>query len=102
MLGPAPAGVQQLQDLFTRFLNISIGLAFIVLTVVLVIAGIKFLTSGGEPKAIQSAGQTVTWAILGILFLALAWLILKLIGAFTGVDVTNFCIGFPGVPTACS
>lgn len=96
-----PAGVSQLQNLFERIIQLVVGGAFIVLVVVLIMAGIKFLTSGGEPKAIQSASMTVTWALLGILFLGLAWLILRLIEAFTGVPVTKFCLGFPGAPTNC-
>ena len=91
---PGPAGVIQLQELFKRVINLSVGLAFIILTVILLLAGIKFITSGGEPKALASASQAITWALLGILWLILAWLILQLIGVFTGVDVLNFCIGF--------
>lgn len=96
-----PAGVLQLQDLVQRIINLSIEAAFIILTIMLVVAGIKFLTSGGEPKAISSASGTITWALLGMLFLAIGWLILLLIKAFTGVDVTHFCLGFPGAPTNC-
>ena len=98
---PGPAGVLQLQQLIVRVINLSVGLAFIALTVVLVYAGIRFLTSGGDSKVLATQSNTVTWALLGILFLALAWLILKLIAVFTGVDITNFCIGFPGAPTGC-
>ncbi len=100
-LGDGPAGVLQLQELVRRIINISVGLGFMFVAVMLVVAGIKYLTSGGEPKALGSAAGTVTWALLGALFLALAWIILLLIRALTGVDVLNFCIGFPGVTTAC-
>lgn len=95
-MGPEPAGVVQLQQIITRIINLAIAGAFIAVLIMLIVAGIKFLTSGGESKPIQSASQTITWALLGIIFLALAWLILKLISAFTGVDLTRFCIGFPG------
>ncbi len=90
-----PAGIVQINELVRRIVNLSIGAAFIALTVVLIIAGIKYLTSGGEPKPLQSANSTITWALLGIVFLVIAWLILRLIEAFTGVKVTQFCIGFP-------
>jgi hypothetical protein len=97
-LGPGASGPIQLQQLLTRIINLAGPAAFIVLTVMLVVAGIKFLTSGGDPKAIGSASQTATWAILGIIFLVLAWLILLLIEAATGVKVSIFCIGIPGGP----
>lgn len=93
-MGPGPAGLTQLQELFARIINLSVGLSFIALTGVLLYAGIRFLTSGGEPNNIKAASQAVTWGLLGILFLVLAWLILKLIEVFTGVPVTKFCLGF--------
>lgn len=86
------AGLQQIEDVFRSVISAVVGLGFIAMLVMLVMAGIKYLTSGGEPKAIQSAHYTITWALLGILFLAVAWLILQLIKAFTGIDVTSFDI----------
>lgn len=92
---PVPAlGINQLEQIMLRLISLIVPIAFIILTIVLLWAGITYLTSGGESKQIQKAGQIVTWALLGILFLALAWLILLLIKAFTGVDVTNFGIKY--------
>mgnify|MGYP001607983188 CR=1 FL=1 len=91
-MGPPEAGLTQIEDTFKNAISVSVGLAFVALVVVLIWAGIKFLTSGGEAKALQSATQTVTWALLGILFLAIAWLVLLLIKIFTGIDVTTFNI----------
>lgn len=93
-LGPGPAGVQDLQRILERLPNVGVALAFIALTGVLVWAGIKFLTSGGDAKQVQSAYDIVTWAVLGVFFLAVAWLVLLLIENFTGVEITKFCIGF--------
>ena len=98
-LGPGPANLTTLQDLLVRLLNLAVPAAFIVMTIVIVVASIKFLTSGGDSKMISSASASVTWALLGILFLVIAGLILRLIEAFTGVPVTKFTICFPG--TVC-
>lgn len=89
-----PAGLPQLQSLIDRFISISVPLAFVVLVIMLSIAGFKYLTSGGDPKGLGSASGTITWALLGMLFLVIIWLVLQLIQAFTGVNVTNFCLGF--------
>lgn len=90
--GPCPAGLKQIEDIFVNVISVIVGLGFIAMLVMLVMAGIKYLTSGGEPKAIQSAHQTVTWALLGVVLMAIAWLILQLIKNFTGIDVTMFNI----------
>ncbi|KKR80781.1 MAG: hypothetical protein UU73_C0002G0098 [Candidatus Daviesbacteria bacterium GW2011_GWA1_41_61] len=94
-------GILQLQKLLQQLIGMIVPLAFIALTVMLVWGGIKYITSGGDSKALSSANATVTWALLGILFLVIAWLVLRLIEAFTGVQVTQFCLGFPGAETFC-
>jgi len=93
-----PAGIPQLEYLFSRVVCVSVPLGFTALLVILVWAGIKYLTSAGEPKAVQSAHQTVTWGLLGVVFLAIAWLILQLIQNFTGIEITKFSVAsLPGV-----
>lgn len=96
--GGGPAGIPLLEYTFARVVCVTVPLGYIALLVVLVIAGLKYLTSGGEAKAVQAAHQTVTWGLLGVLFLAIAWLILQLIQTFTGVEVTKFTVSsLPGV-----
>ncbi len=97
-MSPGPAGIPQLEYLFSRIICIIVPLGFTALLVILVWAGIKYLTSAGEPKAVQSAHQTVTWGLLGVVFLAIAWLILQLIQNFTGIEVAKFTLSsLPGV-----
>lgn len=91
-MGPDAAGLQEIEDIVRNIVSVVVGLGFIASLSLLVWAGIKYLTSGGEPKAVQAAHQVTTWALLGILFLAVTWLILQLIQAFTGVNVTTFNI----------
>lgn len=89
-LGPDAAGLTQIEQVFSSVISVIAGLGFVALLVMVILAGFKYLTSGGEPKAVQQAHQTITWALLGVVFMAIAWLILQLIYAFTGVDVTKF------------
>lgn len=56
------------------------------------IGGFKYLTSGGDPKALEGAKGTLTHAILGLIVLVFAFLILVIIQAVTGVNVTQFRI----------
>ncbi|HCE31426.1 hypothetical protein A2778_02135 [Candidatus Daviesbacteria bacterium RIFCSPHIGHO2_01_FULL_40_24] len=100
--GPCPAGLSEIEQVVANVISVIVGLGFITMLVMLIFAGIKYLTSGGEPKALQAAHMTVTWALLGIFFLALAWLALQLIANLTGIDVTVFNIkalcGGTGLP----
>lgn len=91
--GTCAAGLNQIENIFGRVIFLFVAMSFIAVLVVLIWAGIKFITSGGEAKALDQARSAATWAFLGVLFLALAWLILKLIAAFTGIDaLTSFDI----------
>lgn len=90
--GPDAAGLDQIEQVVANVISVMVGLGFIAMLVMLIMAGIKYLTSAGEPKAVQSAHNTVTWALLGVVFMAIAWLILQLIKVFTGIDVTIFNI----------
>lgn len=102
-LGPGPSGVLQLQQLMLRLINISTNLAFFTTAAMLIWAGYKFIASSGEAKPLQEAWSITTWSLLGLAFLVIAWLILRLIESFTGVPVSSaFCLGFPGGPTNCS
>ncbi|MBI2338249.1 hypothetical protein HYU95_03645 [Candidatus Daviesbacteria bacterium] len=91
-MNPDPAGLDQIQQMVGNVISVIVYLGFIAMLVFVLWAGIKYLTSGGEPKAIQAAHYTLTWAILGLFFMVIAWLILQLIAGFTGIDITVFNI----------
>jgi len=84
--------IQGLECIVKTILNLAVRLAGIALFIILIIGGFKHLTSGGDPKAAESAQKTITYAILGLALLLGAWLILLFVKEFTGVDVTQFTI----------
>ncbi len=88
-------GVFQLryfECVFGNVVNVVLGLAGIVLFIMLLLGGFSYITSGGDPKKVESARNTLTYAIGGVIFIALAYLILKFIEVFTGAPVTEFKI----------
>lgn len=87
-----PAQLSNLEVVFKNVVNVILGFAGIAFFVLLLIGGFKYLTSGGDPKAVEGAKKTITYAIGGLLVIVLSFLILKLIQAITGVDVTQFKI----------
>lgn len=80
------------EAIFSRILSIIVSLAVLALFVMLVIGGFKYLTSAGDQKKTAGAQATMTHAIAGIALMAIAFLIFKIIQAFTGVDITTFTI----------
>ncbi len=97
-MGPDPAGLDQIEGIVANVISVIVGLGFIAMLVLIITAGFKYLTSGGEPKAIQSAHYTLSWALLGLVFFAVAWVILILISVFTGISTLTFF----NIKTLCS
>ncbi|MBI4039491.1 hypothetical protein HY388_01525 [Candidatus Daviesbacteria bacterium] len=90
--GNQPAQLKDLEVVFANIINVAVALAIIALLVTIVMAGFKYLTSAGDPKATQQAGQALTFAFVGMTLFILAWFILLLVKQITGVDVTIFKI----------
>ena len=86
------AKIQGFECIVQIILNLAVRLAGIAVFVMLLVGGFKYLTSGGDSKATESARNTITYAIFGLALLLGGWLILLFIKEFTGVDVTQFVI----------
>lgn len=87
-----PAQLSDLTTVFDNAVSALLALGGIVLFLMLIAGGFRYLTSGGDPKAVEGAQKTLTYAIGGIVMLAGSFIILKMISNFTGADVTNFVI----------
>jgi hypothetical protein len=84
--GDKAAKISDFEAIFENILKITAEIAIIVLFLALVGAGLKYLTSGGDPKATESAQHSLTNAILGILFFSVIWLLFSFIGQFLGIQ----------------
>lgn len=82
--------LQYLETIFGSVISAALALAGIVLFIMFLFGGFRFLTAGGDPKAVEAAKGTLTHAIAGLIILLLAFLILQFIKVITGVDVTIF------------
>ena len=89
------AKLSDLEIIFENVVSVLLALGGFALLIMLLIGGFKYLTSGGDPKAVEGAKNTLTYAIGGVVLLAASYLILKLIENFTGVPVTKFRIYKP-------
>jgi len=74
-----------LEAVFKNIVTLVVSTVSLVLFIMLIIGGFKYLTSGGDPKATESAKNTMTYAILGLIAIVASYLILRLIATLTGV-----------------
>jgi len=91
--GGCYASLKELEVVFGNVVAVVALLGGFISFVMVIVGGFKYITAQGDPKALTSARNSLTWAILGLAFLIIAWLILVFIEKFTGVNVTKFCIG---------
>ncbi len=85
------ATISDLSKIFESLVRSFLTFAGIILFVFLVMGGIKYITSGGDPKAIEGAQKTMTYAIGGLIVILLSFLVLVIIGNITGVrNLTQF------------
>lgn len=77
-------GDYDLTAILTLGLNIAVGIGVAFATIFIVIGGIKYITSSGDPKAVDSARKTLTYSVFAFILVmfvfALRFLILKVIG----------------------
>lgn len=88
---PAPT-LDKLGIVFENLVSALLALGGIVLFVMLLLGGFKYLTAGGDPKKAEEAKKTLTYAIGGLVLLVGSFLILQLIQDITGANVTEFSI----------
>ena len=65
----------------------------------IIFSGIKFLTSQGDPKQVEGARKTLTWAIAGLILVLSSFAILIFIANITGAYcillAPSTCFGSP-------
>lgn len=89
----APDGVATLQCIpvvFKLVLNWLLILSGTVALVFVILAGISYITSGGDQKKLDNAKHTLTYAILGLFIIFVSFLIIRIISYITGVECINY------------
>ncbi|HEX8923405.1 MAG TPA: hypothetical protein VF828_01585 [Patescibacteria group bacterium] len=59
---------------------------------ILILGGLRWVTSEGDQKNVEAARNQITNALIGLAIVFAAWAIIKLIGAIFNIDILNFTI----------
>lgn len=89
------ATIKGLECIFSNLISPVPALLALVAVGMIIYAGIRLLTAGSDPKAYAAAWSTLTWAVIGLILLSGAWLVILIIGRFTGADLSTFTISLP-------
>ncbi|HSW88080.1 MAG TPA: pilin [Candidatus Saccharimonadales bacterium] len=87
--------------LIKQLINFGFAAGGVTALVFIIISGIKFIQSKGDPKSAEGAKQTMTYAIIGLIVIVLAAAIVNFIGILTGTTgcITTFNTSFGNCPS---
>lgn len=74
-----------LGSVVSRGLNLVFPIAGILLLLYLLAGGFSLMTSGGDPKAMQSAKGRITSAVIGFVIIFAAYWITQIMGSILGL-----------------
>lgn len=77
----APSATSSAESLVSAILTIVYALSATIAVIAIVISGYKFVAGGSDPKTVQTARNTILYAVIGLVVIALA------------AAITNFAIG---------
>lgn len=75
---------------FQNILNAALIFSGITALAFIILSGFKLMYSGGDPKRIQDAHKTLTFAIIGLVLILASFFIVNMISYFTGVECIKF------------
>lgn len=84
--------IQDLEGIIAKILGLVMPIVGVLLLVTLIAGGFQYITSGGEAEQAQKAKKTLTYAFFGLIVVLGAWLIIRLLEEFTGLNLTTFTI----------
>lgn len=73
----------------SNIISIIFALAALMVLFMLILGAFNWITSGGEKEAVGKARNRITHALIGLLVLALAFFIVKIVGGLVHVDIMN-------------
>jgi hypothetical protein len=92
---PAVAGPVNLEKIIPTFVNIFIFLGGLLCLLYLVLAGIMWITAGGDTKKTGEAGKQITNALIGLGLLASGWAIISFVDKFLHLNILTGGIKIP-------
>lgn len=87
-----PAPLSALNSVFGTLLSSVITLVGAASLIMLLAGGFQYFSAGGDKEGAARAQRTLTYAVIGLILTASAYMILSLLGTFLGANLTLFDI----------
>lgn len=87
--GEGVASLTCIWVVLSNVINAGLALSGVVAIFLIVYSGFQYVTSGGDKEKLDNARKRLTYAILGLVFITLSFLVVTFIAQFTGLNVTQ-------------
>lgn len=88
-----------LGQIFSALLTLVFFVAGLAFFINLLVGGIQWISSGGDPKALDATRRRIMNAFVGLVIVSAAFAIALIIESVLGINiVSGFCIPVPGSP----
>lgn len=74
---PAASGGTTVEGTISTLVNIFSWVVGVIAVIMVIVGGMKYVTSGGDSSGVQSAKNTIMYALIGIVIVALAQVIVQ-------------------------
>lgn len=72
-------GSATFNDVLTKIINIFSVIVGVVAVIMIIVGGFKYITSGGKEEGVKGAKNTILYALIGLIVVALAQIIVKFV-----------------------
>lgn len=84
-------------DIVRAIIQFILVVAFVLAFIMLLIGGIRWITAGGDEKAVAGARNMITAALIGLVIVLVAFALIKLVETFFGVSIISGGVEIPRV-----
>lgn len=85
-----PTAFENLGDVISALLPAVVSLAGLACFAYLIYGGLRWLTSGGDPKAAGDAQKVITNAVIGLTIVFCSWWLIRIIEVVLGLEITGW------------
>lgn len=86
--GPPSFDDWEIIDTIMEFLSTyAFWLGVLIAVIMMIVGGYMWMVAGGDPQKTKTAQGTLTWAIIGVIFLGIFKFIIEILIDFLGVSI---------------